>query len=645
VPSTSSGTVATLATCAAGTQSQTWSLPGAGAGAGAVSLIINAQCLDACGGYLNPGDRVGLWNCLGSTNQAFTLTSGGELKTSNGMCVGPQGGAAVAGTTLELQTCTGAASQKWVGSAISATPTAPTGFPTVSPTNPTLPAELSLPTDAVVTGRQWRVPVGVTGEDLHVILNSANPGDEILLPAGAQVPNMFLPRRKGPGWITIRTDLSASEIPAPGTRVTPAMAANFAKIVGGRANDPVISAQNGSGGWRFVAVEITNRSDVSVLNTMIALGWGDATSLSETPTDFVFDRTYVHSGPTLDLTRCFLMNASRTAIVNSTLECHGRFTDAMAIGGWAAPGPFRFENNSIAGSGHGIFFGGNDPLIQGVMPSDIVIRNNRIWRPLEWKGVWPAKTLVETKMAQRMLLEGNLFENNWIDAQNGFAILFKSVNQNGLAPWAQTADVTFRRNIVRNVAAAFNLAAAPEPNPAVPATRIKIEQNLVYNVGLVQGETNGRLLQIVGHLTDVQIVNNTMIHAPTGGYSAISMDGSGGAMRNLLIANNVMTTAQYGWISAEGLGAAALTGTASNSWSALGNVLVGSGMATLGVLKYPIGNSFAESLSDISLVNVLGGDYSFSGSSIYRSVGIGGSTPGVDMGAVLSATAVAQSMP
>jgi len=57
-------------------------------------------------------------------------------------------------------------------------------------------------------------------------------------------------------------------------------------------------------------------------------------------------------------------------------------------------------------------------------------------------------------------VEENLFEFNWADAQNGFAILFTVRNQDGGAPWASIEDVTFRGNVIRHAGGGVNILAA-----------------------------------------------------------------------------------------------------------------------------------------------------------------------------------------
>ena len=70
---------------------------------------------------------------------------------------------------------------------------------------------------------------------------------------------------------------------------------------------------------------------------------------------------------------------------------------------------------------------------------------------------WTVKNLFELKNARKVLVEGNLLEHNWRAAQVGYAVLFKSTNQSGRCDWCVVEDVTFEYNIIRNVAAVFNL--------------------------------------------------------------------------------------------------------------------------------------------------------------------------------------------
>ena len=149
-------------------------------------------------------------------------------------------------------------------------------------------------------------------------------------------------------------------------------------------------------------------------------------------------------------------------------------------------------------------------------PSDITIRGNHITRPAAWKGVWTVKNLFETKHVRRMLVEGNVFENNWADAQAGFAFVLKSENQNGDTPWTQSTDITIRYNRIRNTGNVFNLAANPSGLPAISAGRMVITDNLIENVNGSPYIGDGHTMQLLGGLYDIVFMHNTVLSANGG---------------------------------------------------------------------------------------------------------------------------------
>ena len=99
-----------------------------------------------------------------------------------------------------------------------------------------------------------------------------------------------------------------------------------------------------------------------------------------------------------------------------------------------------------------VLFGGADPKIVGLVPSDIEIRGNDFDKPLSWKEhhKWSVKNLFELKNARRVLVDGNTFQNVWLDSQHGYAIMLTPRNENGKAPWSAVEDLTFTRNLVIN---------------------------------------------------------------------------------------------------------------------------------------------------------------------------------------------------
>ena len=120
-------TPATLATCVAGAVAQSINLPAVGT-AGLVKLFGGTLCLDDFGARGLVGDRVGIYTCFpGAAPQMWTLTSAGDLRGINGLCV--DASAAASTGYITLQTCNGGAGQRWSTTAPSQAPV-PTPVPT-----------------------------------------------------------------------------------------------------------------------------------------------------------------------------------------------------------------------------------------------------------------------------------------------------------------------------------------------------------------------------------------------------------------------------------------------------------------------------------------------------------------------------------
>jgi hypothetical protein len=483
--------------------------------------------------------------------------------------------------------------------------------------------------------RQIRV---AAGSNLQDAIDAAQAGDELLLPPGAVFTGNFYLRNKGAlnGWITIRTDLSDASIGAPGTRMTPgrAASANLAKIITPNIYS-VISTELGANHYRFTGVEFGVDGSVTDMNALVRLGdnLSVQNSLSTIAGNLIFDRTYIHGNPSGQLRRCVMLNSAATAIVDSWLgECHSNMSESQAIIGWNGPGPFFIQNNHLEGGHEVIMFGGGGTTIQNLSPSDITIRGNHITRPTAWKGTWQVKNLIESKHARRVLIEGNVIENSWADAQAGFAFVMKSENQNWDSPWTQTTDVTIRNNRIRNVGGVFNLADNPSGAPAVPAARFVITDNIVENVGTGMFDGDGRVFQLLGAVSDVVLMHNTVVSAS--GQNPATIYFSGGGVSRLVVHSNVLHHGYAGVKGdATGEGTATLNAFASGALYS-NNAMVAGGTAS----SYPENNWFPNTLADIGFVNAAGGNYQLSSTSAFANKGYDGRDIGANVSQVDAAT-------
>lgn len=362
-----------------------------------------------------------------------------------------------------------------------------------------------------------RTIVVSSGGNLQAALNTAQRGDEIVLAAGATFTgNFVLPAKSGTaanGWIVVRSDKLA-QLPPPGTRVTAAQAALMPKIVTSNVS-AAVKAAPGASGWWLAGLEVTVAPALTMQQYgIVVLGeFGAAQStLASVPSDLVLDRMYIHGQTTTNTSRCVSLNSARTQITDSYIvECHGRGFDAQAIGGANGPGPYKIVNNSLQGSGENLMFGGDDPGIPGLVPSDIEIRRNHLYTPLAWKGVWTKKNLFELKNAVRVLVEENVFDGSWMDGQTGWAVILKSENQSGACTWCRTTDVTFQRNWIRNAGAGIGVAPAGPWAPVDSAPRrILIRENVLENIGVGEFTGDKRGFQLLPGTTYITLERNVL---------------------------------------------------------------------------------------------------------------------------------------
>src|SRR5687767_6090922 len=127
--------------------------------------------------------------------------------------------------------------------------------------DPPLPPAIFLNTTYVPgTGQVRNV---AAGGDLQGTINAAQPGDTIVLAPGATFSgNYTLPNKtSGSGWITIKSGAADADLPAPGTRVTPAHSGVMAKIVSPNTNAAMATVNNAHH-YRFIGVEFTIAASV-----------------------------------------------------------------------------------------------------------------------------------------------------------------------------------------------------------------------------------------------------------------------------------------------------------------------------------------------------------------------------------------------
>jgi hypothetical protein len=432
-----------------------------------------------------------------------------------------------------------------------------------SPEAPRLRVDTSL---APPTGRTLAVRAG---GDFQAALNAANPGDVITLEAGATFVGPFrLPAKAGSRWIIVRSSTedaavpegcvrkTSTKLPAPGCRVDPSYAPLMPKLVS--AHGPALVASAGAHHYRLIGLEIkphaVGEADSRRFagQNLVVLGERER-SIENLPHHIIIDRCYVHGDPKGGARRGLAMNSRHTAVIDSHFSDFKEVgADSQAILGWNGSGPFKIENNYLEGAGENVMFGGATPTIWNMVPADIEIRRNHFFKPLAWKigepnyegTPWSIKNLFELKNARRVLIEGNLFENSWAHAQDGFAVLFTVRTEDDAVPWAVVEDVAFVNNVVRRSGSGINFIGIDDNSARGNGRtqRVAIRNNLFENIGGA-GWGGGRLFQLQNGTQDVAIERNTGLQT-----EQIIWAGDAKPHSRFVFANNVVPHNSYGII-------------------------------------------------------------------------------------------------
>jgi hypothetical protein len=393
-----------------------------------------------------------------------------------------------------------------------------------------------------------RVP---SGGDLQAALNKARPGDTILLARdGRYVGNFVLPEARGDDdrAITVRTEGDA-DLPREGERMTPAAAGHLAKVRSPNGS-PALQTSPGTRGWRIALIEFQSNRDGA--GDIIALGDGSRAqqTLAQVPSRLTLDRLYIHGDPDRGQKRGVSLHSSSTTISGcyvSDIKAIGQ--DSQAIGGWNGPGDYTIQNNYLEAAGENIMFGGGDPSIPDLTPTNITVRDNLLSKPLAWRDArapkWQIKNLFELKHARKVIVEHNVMERSWEQAQTGYAVLFTVRNEGGRCPWCVVEDVQFRGNLVRDMGAGIQVLGTDNNRPSRQTNRIAITDNVFDGIDKAAWGGDGYFLLLSNAPRDVTVDHNTIVQRASTGLVKLGRKVSPG----FRMTNNIASHGEYGIIA------------------------------------------------------------------------------------------------
>lgn len=452
------------------------------------------------------------------------------------------------------------------------------------------------------------------GGNFQAALDRAKPGDTILLQAGAEFKGNFnLPNKTGNAFVTIRTSATDAQLPPADRRLDPKKYGAILPKLSSPNNEPVLTAENGAHHFRFIGVEFGGTKDGS--GNIIKIGSTEEKRIEDLPHHIEFDRVYLHATSPQGQRRGIAANGRFLKIANSHIsDIRRKGEESQAIAIWATDGPIEIVNNYLEAAAENVLFGGAGSRL-GLVPTDCVIRDNWMNKPLNWREEgWDVKNLFEIKTGRRIRIENNLMTGNWGSAQDGTAVVIKSTSDSGAGAIAE--DIFFENNIVRGSANALSVNGAEEKG----GHRLTVRNNIFDDIDGAKWNGQGFFMKSADW-DGLVIENNTIIQT---GNAANAY----GVVRGFIFRSNIIFEGEYGF---KGDGAAPGRQTIDKFFpggDVSFNAIVG-GNASL----YRGKNVYPASLRQIGFGNFEARDFSLRADSPVRGKGFQGKNIGADLDA------------
>lgn len=461
------------------------------------------------------------------------------------------------------------------------------------------------------------------GGNVQRAIDNARFGDTIILEAGATyVGPLVLPYKeseqdKPNDYITIQTS-NVAGIPREGERVKPDQHARAMPKIISPDKQVAVGTAARAHHYRFIGIEFAPAANAAYVYSLVDLGDSSFTSTAQFPHHLIFDRCYVHSTGLNKARRGFALNSAETSIFGSHISGFaGAGDETQAIAGWNGPGPFHIVNNYLEGGGQGLMFGGGDPSVPGLIPSDIEIRKNHFYKPAEWFGRATIKASLELKSARRVVIDGNLIESGgYVGA---FVITVR--NQDGKATWSTIEDVEITNNLVRHAGGGITILGRDDIHASQEGKRLRVANNLFTDFG---PDETAMFLKISGGQF-VTIENNTVEQR---GNIITSWATT---TRDFIFRNNILPHNSYGIFCENGPSPLACFPAGIFAGNA---IIDNKNLAASGYpisRKFPSRNFFPRSFEEVRFMDYRRGDWRLAKDSPYKGKATNGGDPGVNV--------------
>jgi hypothetical protein len=243
--------------------------------------------------------------------------------------------------------------------------------------------------------------------------------------------------------------------------------------------------------------------------------------------------------------------------------------------------------------------------------------------------LWSVKNLFELKNARNVLVQDNIFENNWKESQAGSAIVLTPRNENGACTWCVVEGVRFENNIVRHVGAGINLLGFDNLRPSRQTRDVTFRNNLFYDIDAAYGG-NGWVLMIGDEPRDIVFDHNTISHS--GGAVVYVYGGTVAAPRRVYGMQFTNNAARHNTYGINGQFFSFGNGILQGFFP--GAVVGGNYLAGGSITRYPAGTRVSGSFEG-QFVDAAAGDFRLRPDSQLRGTATDGGDIGADIGTVI----------
>jgi YVTN family beta-propeller protein len=352
---------------------------------------------------------------------------------------------------------------------------ADTGLPPLTGVLPALPQSCYQP--------QFPTPTSTvsvsTAQQLQAALGAAACGEGITVAPGTYLGNFTAPQLQCPSTqpvLLVNGDLSY--FPAFGTTYPPQSLAGgpHSAVIESNNNSAAFTVELNTSGFYAAGIEFTTIPPAYVY-PIVAVGEGNVVAAAQ-PSYVTFDRCLVHAGEGTAFVRggIDLMARYGTVMFSNIWDITNVGQDTQAIAVMDTTGPLFVVGNYLEATGENIQVNVNCtppattcPPNSYLIPSDITLRLNHFVKLAAWRnapaGCCPAnapscptgappcydvKTLLEWKMAQRVLVDSNIFDTVFAEGQAGEVFIANcGFGQVGDDPFF-CSDATFTNNLIKH---------------------------------------------------------------------------------------------------------------------------------------------------------------------------------------------------